>query len=59
MKHNSPVFLRKNVSCCCTVTDVFTINLISFVTGEVGALLPVVATLLQFSPDEVNWATSQ
>ena len=26
---------------------------IPFVTGEVGALLPVVATLLQFSPDEV------
>jgi hypothetical protein len=34
------------------------INLISFITGEVGALLPVVATLLQFSPDEVNWASS-
>lgn len=33
----------------------FLINLIFlFGTGEVGALLPVVGTLLQFSPDEVN-----
>lgn len=28
----------------------------SFFTGEVEALLPVVATLLQFSPEEVTFA---
>jgi hypothetical protein len=28
--------------------------LVYAITGEVGALLPVVATLLQFSPEEVN-----
>jgi hypothetical protein len=33
----------------------FLVNLNFFCgTGEVGALLPVVGTLLQFSPDEVN-----